>query len=60
VRRDDDLWRDASIGARSLARIGDQGVQRIGLRRIEHARDLRGMNLATWHGDVPIARPDEM
>ena len=41
VRRDDDLWRDASIGARSAARVGDQGVQRVRLRRIKHARDLR-------------------
>jgi hypothetical protein len=55
VRRDDDLWRDASIGARLAARAGDQGVQRVGLRRIEHARDLRGVNFAASHGDGPIA-----
>ena len=45
VRRDDDLRRHAAVGPGPLAHVGDQRAQGFRLGRIEHPRDLRGMDL---------------
>ena len=44
MRRDHDLRRNAAARARPLAHIGDQPSQGRRLRRIEHSRDLGGMD----------------
>ena len=55
VRRDDRLGRDAAVRSGALAHPGDQRAERVGLRRIEEARDLRGMNGVEHVHPRPVA-----
>ena len=52
MRRDHDLGRDAPVRPRARAHVSDQPAQGRRLRRIEHSRDLGGMDFACRHGDA--------
>ncbi len=58
MRRDDDLRRDAAVRPGALAHLRRSACGGLGLRRIEEARDLRGMNVVGHRDPRPVgARP---